>query len=219
MACYDRDTKEGRWCTLNSGTVDYMTLTPDAIGSNCGTIGWTKNPAECSGDMYRAAEGLDILKDQTMIFTAKRDRLMFEINLKDQTYCSTSTLVGFPQEPDQIRIHDGIVYFCTDGNNPNGVLAYDGKGYYSIVQEIDYNTETSGLAFSPDGMVMYVAFQDNAIWQFWRADGKPFEKADPSYIPVGADFFTVQQTDIALGHAVVDLVMEVLEEEGLIEGR
>lgn len=23
-------------------------------------------------------------------------------------------------------------------------------------------------------MVMYVAFQDNAVWQFWREDGLPF---------------------------------------------
>lgn len=24
-------------------------------------------------------------------------------------------------------------------------------------------------------MVMYVAFQDSAIWQFWREDGLPFD--------------------------------------------
>ena len=35
-------------------------------------------------------------------------------------------------------------------------------------------TENAGLDFSDDGMVMYVAFQDAAIWQFWREDGLPF---------------------------------------------
>lgn len=39
---------------------------------------------------------------------------------------------------------------------------------------VDYVTENAGLSFSEDGMVMYVAFQDAAIWQFWREDGYPF---------------------------------------------
>jgi len=39
---------------------------------------------------------------------------------------------------------------------------------------IDYVTENAGLDFSDDGMVMYVAFQDSAVWQFWREDGLPF---------------------------------------------
>lgn len=39
---------------------------------------------------------------------------------------------------------------------------------------IDYVTENAGLDFSPDGKMMYVAFQDNAIWQFWREDGYAF---------------------------------------------
>ena len=38
-----------------------------------------------------------------------------------------------------------------------------------------YNTETTGLAFSPDNRKMYVAFQSNSnVYEFWRTDGMPF---------------------------------------------
>ena len=40
-----------------------------------------------------------------------------------------------------------------------------------FLDRLDYVTENAGLDFSPDGMVMYIAFQDRAIWQFWREDG------------------------------------------------
>lgn len=85
-----------------------------------------------------------------------------------------STLEGFPQQPDNIRMYAGIMYFCNDGRNPNGVWAKDNRGYYPLLMDVDYNTETAGLDFSPDGLYMYVVFQDNALWQFWRKDGLPF---------------------------------------------
>lgn len=218
MACYEGATKEERWCTLNSGTVDYMKVYPDAIGSNCGTIGWTTDPEDCDAGMYRAGEGIDIT-DQIMRFSAKVDNLWLEVDLAAETYCTYSTFEGFPQQPDNIRFYDGVLYFCTDGRTPNGVYAYDGKGYYAIVQEIDYNTEAAGIDFSPDGQVMYVAFHNAAVWQFWRTDGKPFsDQKKVKYIPEHADFSTIQDSDVALENIIKDLITEALEENGLIEG-
>lgn len=216
MDCYNGETKAERWCTLNSGTVDYMRLTPDKIGSNCGTVSWTEDPNDCTGEMFRNGEGIDIT-DQIMRFVAKEEHLMVNVDLSDETYCIWSTLQGFPQGPDNIRFFDDVLYMCTDGLTPNALYGYDGNGFYSIVQEIDYNTETAGVSFSPDGMVLYMAFQDNAVWQFWRTDGKPFGKTKPVYVPETADYFNVHQSSTALEAIIGDVVSEILEDAGLIE--
>jgi hypothetical protein len=218
MDCYNSDGKAARWCTLNSGTVDYMKIYPEKIGSNCGTIGWTTNYTDCDADKFGGGEGIDIT-NQIMRFTAKEDNLWLEVDLDSQTYCKYSTLEGFPQQPDNIRYHDGVLYFCTDGRTPNGVYAYDGEGYYAILHEIDYNTELAGIDFSPDGMVMYAAFQEAAVWQFWRTDGKSFQREPntKTYIPEHADFANIQDTDLALENIINVLIMEALEDNGLIE--
>jgi hypothetical protein len=119
MECYDKETKAERWCTLNSGTVDYLKLNPYEGGSNCGTIEWVADVTDSDAGMYRKNEGIDIT-DRIMRFVAKEDRLFFEVDLEDQTYCQSSTLEGFPQEPDNIRFLGDILYICTDGRTPNG---------------------------------------------------------------------------------------------------
>ena len=167
--------------------------------------------------MYRGGEGIDIT-DQIMRFSAKKDHLWFEVDLVAETYCTFSTFEGFPQEPDNIRFRENVMYFCTDGRTPNGIYAYDGRGYYSIAQEIDYVTETAGIDISPDGKIMYVSFQDAAVWQFWRTDGKSFvRKSNTLYIPEHADFSTIQDSDTAMENLITTIITEVLEENGLIE--
>ena len=165
MACYHGSTKEERWCTLNSGTVDYLVLHPYEGGSNCGTISWTPDPTLASAGMYRKNEGIDIT-DRVMRFDAKEDRLWFEVDLSMQTYCQYTTLMGFPQEPDNLRFFEGTLYFCTDGRTPNGVYGLDKKGYFPLFYEIDYNTEAAGLDFSPDGKFAMSSFQDNAVCKY-----------------------------------------------------
>jgi secreted PhoX family phosphatase len=47
--------------------------------------------------------------------------------------------------------------------------------HFSILDGPGYNTETTGLAFSPDRKFLFVSFQyPGVIWQFWREDGLPF---------------------------------------------
>ena len=79
----------------------------------------------------------------------------------------TSTVSGtFTNQPDQIKVVTGgsrgqMVYFCEDGTRNNGVFASDDSGrVYTILDGGDKmaNSETSGLAFSPDRRVMYVTY-------------------------------------------------------------
>lgn len=166
MLCYTGETKAEKWCTLNSGTHDYLKLNPHEEGSNCGTVSWVDTPEESSADMIRKSEGIDIT-DRVLRFVSKADRLFTEIDLVDQSYCQWSTLEGFPQEPDNIRFLGDTLYYCTDGRTPNGIYGLDKNGYFPILHEIDYQTELAGLSFTPDEKMFYVAFQDSAIWQFW----------------------------------------------------
>jgi hypothetical protein len=183
LACYNGNSKEQRWCTLNSGSRDYLKLNPYMGESNCGTISWVADREDSSASMYLNSEGIDIT-DGILRFTAKTDRLWFEIDLRKQTYCQWSTLEGFPQSPDNIRFLGDVLYFCTDGRTPNGVFGRDSTGYFGILQEIDYNTEVAGLDFSPDGKYMYLSFQTKATWQFWREDGYAFtdKPASTTYV-------------------------------------
>jgi hypothetical protein len=56
---------------------------------------------------------------------------------------------------------DGILYFCEDGGNNYGVHAM----VAILLQNAgsDLNGETTGLAFSPNGMFMYVAFHSGLL--------------------------------------------------------
>ncbi len=86
-------------------------------------------------------------------------------------------------EPDQLgRIlessggNNDVLYFCEDGGTDSDIHGRDATGkYFTIVEGTDYNTETTGLTFSPDGMFLYVAYQGpSSIFAFWREDGLPF---------------------------------------------
>ena len=101
----------------------------------------------------RKGEGIEIT-DRILRFSAKEDRLWFEVNLKDHTYCQWSTLESFPQEPNNIRFFKDVLYFCTDGRTPDGIYSLDNNGYYAAVQEIDLNNKADGVDFSPDGKIM-----------------------------------------------------------------
>lgn len=134
IACYNGQTKAEKWCTLNSGTYDYLKLNKKAGGSNCGTIEWVATPEETNSGDYRGGEGIDIT-NRILRFVAKNERLLFTIDLEKGTYCQTSTLEGPAQEPDNIRVLGDIVYVCTDGRTPNGVYGKDAIGYFPLFQE------------------------------------------------------------------------------------
>jgi hypothetical protein len=99
----------------------------------------------------------------------------------------SSTASGaFDSNPDQIaRVldfsngsTDGILYFCEDGEEDCGVHGRDAQGRFFTILEDGTGAlsgETTGLAFSPNGMFMYVSFQKpGIIFEISRTDGRPF---------------------------------------------
>lgn len=217
LACYNKKTKAERWCTLNSGKHDYLKLIP--LSKNTGRITWVPNVTDASTGMYRGSEGIHIRPDGVMYFVSKTDQLLFKVNLRKNTYEKWSTLEAFPQQPDNIRMYKNILYFCNDGRHPNGVWAMDDKGYYPLLMDVDYNTETAGVDFTPDGKYMYVAFQDNAVWQFWRKDGLPFSGvgAAPKYFDGSStNIFTSELSlEAFIGDIAEEVTEELLEEAGI----
>ena len=79
-------------------------------------------------------------------------------------------------------------------------------------------TENAGLDFSPDGMVAYVAFQDAAIWQFWREDGYPFDgpvKKTCYHHDDGAAYDNGDILELIIEDVAGDIVEEAIEEMDL----
>jgi len=72
---------------------------------------------------------------------------------------------------------NGILYFCEEGRSKNGIHGRDPNGSYFTILEGDYDSETTGLAFSPDNRHMYVSFQHNPglIFDVTRDDGLAFD--------------------------------------------
>lgn len=134
MECYHGKSKAEKWCTLNSGTHQYLKLNKYYGGCACGTIEWVDTPEEANSGDYRNGEGIDIT-DRILRFVAKKERLLFTIDLEKGTYCQSSTLEGPVQEPDNIRVLGDTLYVCTDGRTPNGVYGKDHYGYYALFQE------------------------------------------------------------------------------------
>jgi len=131
--------------------------------------------------MYQFTEGVDV-KNGQLYFVSKTQRQLFMVDLRGNTYTVSSTASGaFNRQPDQIAhiLNDkgsDILYFTEDGGEDCDVHGRDSTGqFYTILKGPGFNTETTGLAFSPDARVMYVAFQGpSAIFQVQRTDGCTF---------------------------------------------
>ena len=108
----------------------------------------------------------------------------------DPTVSRSTTVSGaFDGQPDQVaRVldfrngsTDGILYFCEEASDGSGVHGRDAHGNYFTILEDGTGAltgETTGLAFSPNGMFMYVSFQDpGVIFEISRTDGLPFHGA------------------------------------------
>ena len=59
--------------------------------------------------------------------------------------------------------------------------------------------------------MMYVAFQDNAIWQFWREDGYPFD-APVAKTCYYHDDGAANDMEVVLEPLVKELAEEVVED-------
>ena len=63
-----------------------------------------------------------------------------------------------------------------EGGKNAGIHARDSQGrFFTILESPVYEDESTGLAFSPDGMHLYVAYQRNGVLlDVWRKDKQPF---------------------------------------------
>jgi len=168
------DTRD--YLSTKDGTYEYLILDKN------GSFSWTEDltDGEDNAEKYfQNTEGIDV-HNRILSFTSKEFKLLFTLDLEEGTWESSSTLSGaFDLQPDQIGriIGDAdILYFCEDGGDNCDIHGRDSTGkYFTIVEGKEYDTETTGLAFSPDGTFMYAAFQsDSNIYSFWRTDGLPF---------------------------------------------
>jgi len=170
MACYN---SENKWCTLNSGSHDFLQLRSD------GTFSWGAK-GSANPNVYPYAEGIDVRGDK-LYFVSKTTKKLFILDLVAGTYEWSSTVSGaFNNQPDQLAYivddPNQIIYFCEDGGNDCGVHGRDATAkFFSILDGTGYSTETTGLTFSSDKYYMFLSFQSpGVIWQFWRDDGRTF---------------------------------------------
>jgi hypothetical protein len=163
---------------LGSGTTDFLVLDP-----NTGTFAWTSNRARAKENAslyYPNSEGIDVYEGR-LFFISKRRKAMITLDLDTETYSVESTSSGlFNGGPDQIKriLNDDseLLFFTEDGSGRAGIHARNQNGEYTtILESPDYAAETTGLAFSPDGMAMYVAYQvEGLLFEIRREDGLPF---------------------------------------------
>ena len=172
------------WPILSSsGSKKYLVLDPED-----GTFIWSSGLSDgqiSASKHFQNSEGIDV-RDGMLYFTSKTNKRLYILDLDAGTYTESSTESGaFNNQPDQIaRVigagNDSILYFCEDGGADCGVHGRNSDGkYFTILEGLDYATETTGLAFSPDNKHMYVSFQSNPghIFEISREDGLPFDGA------------------------------------------
>ncbi|KAL3929538.1 MAG: hypothetical protein SGBAC_012164 [Bacillariaceae sp.] len=175
---------EDPWEILHGlGSLEYLVLQPDPEDelNASGTYYWTTDRETAkinSQQYYKHSEGIDV-HNNILYFVSKTQKELFILNLDDMTYEVHTTVSGvFDGHPDQMKrlIHNGLLYFCEEGGKENGVHARDENGwFFTIFESESISDETTGLAFSPDGMHMYVSYQHNGlIFDVWREDGLPF---------------------------------------------
>ena len=189
-AIVEEASKTGNFMNiLKINSSDASSRTYLVINPLTSTFHWSSNKEEGENSArlyFPYSEGIDV-RDGMLYFTVKTLKLLFILDLDMGTYESSSTISGaFENQPDQItRIlgqsnEESILYFCEDGGSSCGVHGRDKSGqFFTILESIDYNTETTGLAFSPDKKHMYVSFQHNPghIFDITREDGLPFDGA------------------------------------------
>lgn len=166
------------------GTIEYLVLeNSDWTGKN-GTFYWTEDRdlgEENAMLTFPYTEGIDCTPDGRLFFANKARALLFELDLDSNTWSRSSVQGGaFDGKPDTTAriLNDptDIIYMTEDGGDDAGVHGRDkDNNYYVILESPLYHEETTGLAFSPDGRRMYVAYQRNGILlDVWREDGLPF---------------------------------------------
>jgi hypothetical protein len=179
----DNPNWDDPWNILHGeGVVDFLMIFPNAT-NNGGTFVWTNDKEAAKNNArsyYPQTEGIDVYGSQ-MYFVCKRIKQVFSLDLDEGTYWNRTTITGlFDGQPDQMQriLGDGsgLLYFTEEGGKDAGIHARDALGrFYTILESPVYTDETTGLAFSPDGRHMYLAYQSNGLlFDVWREDGFPF---------------------------------------------
>lgn len=172
---------------LGEGISDYLVLLPNQNNHTHGLFTWVprKQQAQRNAGMYYPnSEGIAIYKN-LLYFVCKRFNHLFVLDLDKMTYTRHSTLSEtFDGTPDGVRTYikstedgeeEAMLYFTEDGGKMAGIHAQNANGQIVPVLEGDYEPETTGLSFTPDGKRMYFAFQeDGYIVEVQRIDGRSF---------------------------------------------
>jgi hypothetical protein len=174
-----------KWDILHGpGVIDYLLLTPNRNEADIGTFTWATDRTLARNNAmnyYPFTEGIDTHENE-LFFVCKTLYMLYILNLDDGTYTRTTTKSGlFSSKPDQLQriIGDprGMLYFTEEGGLNSGVHARDEAGrFYTILESPVNPGETTGVAFSPNGMFLYVAYQQiGKLYTVWRRDGQPFQ--------------------------------------------
>jgi hypothetical protein len=159
MQCYKSQDPYERWCTLDSGKVDYIYLDEET-----NTVEWTTDENKASDNakrLYPSSEGIDV-KDGILYLTSKEMKRLVVVDLRNKRYSYSSTKSGaFDNQPDQLDVALGanseMLLLCEDGGLDAGLHGRDLNGNYFTVlyrdKEADTrrdSEETTGLGVSPD---------------------------------------------------------------------
>lgn len=174
------------WTILTGvGVNEWLILSPNPIDDSFGTYAWTTDldtARSNAGLYYPESEGVDVA-GSNLFFVCKGIKTLFTLDLDGNTYTRQSTDKGlFEGEPDMVRTilseeveGETLLYFTEDNGRRAGIHARNGAGELVTIMEGFYTPETTGLAFSPDGMFMYVCFQeDGYCFAISRTDGLSF---------------------------------------------
>jgi hypothetical protein len=172
-----------------TGTTQFLLLYPVAFGSDGyairGVFSWTTNrdgAKENAERFYPNTEGIDVAEHE-LFFVSKRFKTMYVLNLDDLTYTNSTTRSGlFDGQPDQLQRILGddsndLLYFTEDGGRDPGIHCRNEVGqFFTLLESPVYNDESTGLAFSPDGMHLYFALQETGLlYDVTRTDLLPFQ--------------------------------------------
>jgi hypothetical protein len=175
------------WSILyGDGHLDYLILDPEP-GNDKGVYRWSSNKTEARAnaeDFYLLSEGMDIIENR-LYFISKWLRQLYILDLDGNTYTNHTTTQGlFDGAPDQIlhilgqrKDKENVLYFTEEGGRRPGIHGRNELGQFFTILESDvYDPdETTGFAFSPDNMHLYVCYQLNGVcFDVTRKDGLPF---------------------------------------------
>jgi hypothetical protein len=140
----DAENNEDKWCALESGTVEYLKITPSETGTG-GTFEWVSDKNDANPELYAATEGAHV-ENGIFTFSTIVDRYLFQLDLANGTY--TRSAVPFPFEPDNLRLLGDVVYLCTDADDTPGdaLWRWDDKGASRMFYEVSGQSQVFFLS-------------------------------------------------------------------------